>query len=67
MKNRSARGVLAYLLHAEDSSGEGQTMAGAASGPGSDLLALVKTGLWMVIALVFAYGLSRLSDAQKLL
>ena len=65
MKSGSRRGVLAYLMQVEDSSGEerdGRERTLTANNPGREMLALVKTGLWTVIALFFAYGLSRLSD-----
>ena len=69
MKSGSRRGVLAYLMQVEDSSGEEREEGErtlTANNPSRELLALVKTGLWTVIALGCAYGLSRLSDAHSL-
>lgn len=69
MKSRSMREALAYLMQIEDSSSqeqEGWERTVTANAPGRELLDLVKSGLWTVIALGCAYGLSRLSDAHSL-
>ena len=67
MKIGTVLQILVYLMRPEDTSGLiPASWPQGSTGTAARLLGMAKIVVWTVVALVLAYGITRLSDAQPM-